>query len=273
LIFRFNDPTCGAPPCPRVASPDPPRSPCVARASTLPRNAFHPSPKLAATESPRMKVCGPLCHPRRRADDSDALHYGDEEVEPVNKGSQISISQLSNVASSGYQSIPYSQSSSPVDLTITNNNGPVNNVNHNNNNNVVAHSETNNNNNNKALAFTNPVFNMRRPGRQSCSSSSDEATPSTPTPMTRRHPAPRAPRTNPQCSLRHNWRSATANHPIRSPPCGELLLTEIHIRGPIDPAWFHRKRFTSRDPPLLNTHPCLRYYNFRTAHWDRSKYD
>ena len=35
------------------------------------------------------------------------------------KGSQISISQLSNVASSGYQSFAYSQSSSPVDPAIS----------------------------------------------------------------------------------------------------------------------------------------------------------
>ncbi|GFU45626.1 ras GTPase-activating protein raskol [Nephila pilipes] len=37
------------------------------------------------------------------------------EMDTNHKGSQISISQLSNVASSGYQSFPYSQSSSPVD--------------------------------------------------------------------------------------------------------------------------------------------------------------
>ena len=41
------------------------------------------------------------------------------ELEHNVKGSQISISQLSNVASSGYQSFAYSQSSSPVDPAIS----------------------------------------------------------------------------------------------------------------------------------------------------------
>lgn len=227
---RFNDPTCGNNVCQRVAAhSEPPRSPGVARASTLPRNAFHASPKLTAAESPRMRVCGPNCLPRRRIDDhSDGLHglhYADEDVEPVNKGSQISISQLSNVASSGYQSFAYSQSSSPVDLTITNNNVPVNNVNSVNNNAVIlAHNSPAANNNTGALAFSNPVYHMRRQGRHSCSSSSDEAAPSTPTPPAhRRHPATRAPRTNPQCSLRHNWRATAVQTPTRSPHCGKLI--------------------------------------------------
>ncbi|KAG8199043.1 hypothetical protein JTE90_021056 [Oedothorax gibbosus] len=45
----------------------------------------------------------------------DAANTSGEIEVPNHKGSQISISQLSNVASSGYQSFPYSQSSSPVD--------------------------------------------------------------------------------------------------------------------------------------------------------------
>ncbi|XP_042227710.1 ras GTPase-activating protein nGAP-like isoform X2 [Homarus americanus] len=53
------------------------------------------------------------------------------ETETNMKGSQTSISQLSNVASSGYQSFAYSQSSSPVDPSIThhdaaNNNAAIN---------------------------------------------------------------------------------------------------------------------------------------------------
>ncbi|KAJ8891769.1 hypothetical protein PR048_004322 [Dryococelus australis] len=172
---------------------------------------------------------------------SDLIQYADDEMlsdHNTNKGSQISISQLSNVASSGYQSFAYSQSSSPVDLTITNNN--------NNNNNPPSNtgitSVTTPVTNSAPLAFTNPVYHMdvtttsspvnghlairhaqRRP---SCSSSSDEnggvvervggidlsPTPSTPTPPNGRRfsQGMRAPRTNPQCSLRsNNWRSAT----------------------------------------------------------------
>ncbi|PVD22436.1 hypothetical protein C0Q70_18248 [Pomacea canaliculata] len=53
----------------------------------------------------------------------DLIPFMDEESQnssielegPVNNGSQISISQLSTVASSGYQSFGYSQSNSPVD--------------------------------------------------------------------------------------------------------------------------------------------------------------
>ena len=41
------------------------------------------------------------------------------ELEGNVAGSQISISQLSNIASSGYQSFAYSQSSSPVDSVVT----------------------------------------------------------------------------------------------------------------------------------------------------------
>ncbi|KAJ4426333.1 hypothetical protein ANN_27147, partial [Periplaneta americana] len=165
---------------------------------------------------------------------TDLLRYADDEAmseQNTNKGSQISISQLSNVASSGYQSFAYSQSSSPVDLTIANNN-----------NNAMQGNNTVNNNNNVSvasapLAFTNPVYHMelqqqitafnghrhlRR--RHSCSSSSEDngggstlervggvdlsPSPSTPTPPSARRfsPALRAPRTNPQCALRSNRR-------------------------------------------------------------------
>lgn len=276
LIFvtrRFNDPTCGSSPntspchrsntstltneCPTTNNACT-RSPIVARASTLPRNAFHASPKLQParitcdynhenTHSPATRqrfACGTHCHQpsgksRNRVmttsltngmngnlngngnldEMSDLLRYADDEMtEPVNNGSQISISQLSNVASSGYQSFAYSQSSSPVDLTITNNN---------NNNNGTHQIVVNNNIHASAapLAFTNPVYHMDQRRQQvrrrhSCSSSSEEngtgadlsPTPSTPTPpVNRRFPGIRAPRTNPQCSLRNNWRAAT-NH-------------------------------------------------------------
>ncbi|KAJ9574048.1 hypothetical protein L9F63_008574, partial [Diploptera punctata] len=163
---------------------------------------------------------------------SDLLRYADDEAmseHNTNKGSQISISQLSNVASSGYQSFAYSQSSSPVDLTIANNNVPQGN---NNNNNVNAVASA-------PLAFTNPVYHMdlqqlnghhrhvRR--RHSCSSSSEDnggggtlervggLSPSTPTPPSTRRFSPglRAPRTNPQCALRntsHLHRQHSSQH-------------------------------------------------------------
>ncbi|XP_046419064.1 ras GTPase-activating protein raskol isoform X4 [Neodiprion fabricii] len=73
---------------------------------------------------------------------SDLLRYADDEVSESKsqKGSQISISQLSNVASSGYQSFAaYSQSSSPVDLS----------------NNANAHIL-----NAAPLAFANPVYHL-----------------------------------------------------------------------------------------------------------------
>lgn len=98
---------------------------------------------------------------------SELLHYADNESDANanNKGSQVSISQLSNVASSGYQSFAYcSQSSSPVDLSVANNNAnnissaPLNNApsNGNNNNNNI-----NSNGTNAALAFNNPVYHLQ----------------------------------------------------------------------------------------------------------------
>ncbi|XP_054715023.1 ras GTPase-activating protein nGAP-like isoform X2 [Uloborus diversus] len=52
----------------------------------------------------------------------DAANTSGEMEVSNHKGSQISISQLSNVASSGYQSFPYSQSSSPVDPELQHDN-------------------------------------------------------------------------------------------------------------------------------------------------------
>lgn len=87
---------------------------------------------------------------------SDLLRYADDEVSESKsqKGSQISISQLSNVASSGYQSFAaYSQSSSPVDLS----------------NNANAHIM-----NAAPLAFANPVYHMEANHGRRRGSSSDE---------------------------------------------------------------------------------------------------
>ncbi|XP_031836898.1 uncharacterized protein LOC116428867 isoform X2 [Nomia melanderi] len=91
---------------------------------------------------------------------SDLLRYADDEVSESKsqKGSQISISQLSNVASSGYQSFAaYSQSSSPVDLSSNNANAHI----------LSA----------APLAFANPVYHMEpnhgRSGRRGSSSSEE----------------------------------------------------------------------------------------------------
>lgn len=91
---------------------------------------------------------------------SDLLRYADDEVSESKsqKGSQISISQLSNVASSGYQSFAaYSQSSSPVDLSSNNANAHILNA--------------------APLAFANPVYHMEpnhgRSGRRGSSSSEE----------------------------------------------------------------------------------------------------
>ncbi|XP_036138505.1 ras GTPase-activating protein raskol isoform X4 [Monomorium pharaonis] len=91
---------------------------------------------------------------------SDLLRYADDEVSESKsqKGSQISISQLSNVASSGYQSFAaYSQSSSPVDLSSNNANAHILST--------------------APLAFANPVYHMEsnhsRTGRRDSSSSEE----------------------------------------------------------------------------------------------------
>lgn len=89
------------------------------------------------------------------------------ETEGNMKGSQTSISQLSNVASSGYQSFAYSQSSSPVDPSITHHDAA--------NNNAAANNNSNSTNNSSGmhisphmtppqlsapLAFNNPMYHL-----------------------------------------------------------------------------------------------------------------
>ncbi|XP_043190411.1 ras GTPase-activating protein raskol-like isoform X4 [Amphibalanus amphitrite] len=138
---------------PTAPSAAPTVPPPAEKASTLPRNAYLPaggSSKrpaahlntsddyvlFSALRPGRTGAAGPHQHyhghpalaaytsagtgPRRapRADDDTAEHSA-TELEHNVKGSQISISQLSNVASSGYQSFAYSQSSSPVDPAIS----------------------------------------------------------------------------------------------------------------------------------------------------------
>lgn len=285
------------------------RSPATTRASTLPRNAFSPNEESSTAfnrRSPtRLHQCGTQCLQNQRGtrlansvshnlngnlngnsnldELSELLHYADAESDANannHKGSQVSISQLSNVASSGYQSFAYcSQSSSPVDLSVANNN--ANNISSAPNNNVTNNSNNNNNNNNMngnatntALAFKNPVYHLQhnhpmqvnglpvtvngihnslssaarhhKRRQRSCSTSSDEnvnenrngsagssgsngignngvdlspSTPSTPTPPLARRfpPGLRAPRTNPQCPTRTNWRAVANSQQQLSP--------------------------------------------------------
>ena len=61
----------------------------------------------------------PVTGRRARRPEDEAGEQSSGELDQNGKGSQISISQLSNVASSGYQSFAYSQSSSPVDPAIS----------------------------------------------------------------------------------------------------------------------------------------------------------
>ncbi|VVC33813.1 Hypothetical protein CINCED_3A000489 [Cinara cedri] len=190
----------------------------AARASTLPRNAFFSS----NPSSPNLQIC-----PKLKFDEPVAAytaytphhqhlighhhnnngHNSDVEMDQQQKGSQMSISTLSNVASSGYQSFAaYSQSSSPVDLT-NNNSGGSN----------KPPSVTNGNAALPPLAFVNPVYqhhhhhhhhhhHQRQKQRpRSCSSSEDENTTSVNDKITQVAPRflpphHRAPRTNPQCN-------------------------------------------------------------------------
>lgn len=178
----------------------------TARASTLPRNAFFSSnpgspnlqlcPKLKFDEPANTNTYNGFNHQHHLVHNNG--HNSDVEMDQQQKGSQMSISTLSNVASSGYQSFAaYSQSSSPVDLT--NNNKPP-----------LA-------NGNAALpplAFVNPVYqhhhhhhhhhhHQRKQRPRSCSSSEDENTPindKIAQVAPRFLPPHRAPRTNPQCN-------------------------------------------------------------------------
>ncbi|XP_064648942.1 ras GTPase-activating protein nGAP-like isoform X4 [Lineus longissimus] len=68
-------------------------------------------------------------------------------------GSQISISQVSNVASSGYQSFGYSQSSSPVDPSVLHSD-QLTNSNTNSNRSPVTQQRT------QPLSFSNPVYRL-----------------------------------------------------------------------------------------------------------------
>lgn len=180
---RFNDPTV---PCVQDGLSIKQMSPMATRASTLPRNSHLPPPRLQENGHR-----SPLPAKRDMMDDNSS-------GEADHKGSQLSISQLSNVASSGYQSFAYSQSSSPVDPGTRP--APVK----------------------PALAFNNPVYHMPTPPHRpqgglnrrrpdpSCSSSDEDSTPP-PSPRPRLPARPPAPRTNPHQSS--GWRAAQPQYP------------------------------------------------------------
>ncbi|XP_059484332.1 disabled homolog 2-interacting protein isoform X3 [Neocloeon triangulifer] len=182
-IFRFNDPTIACQPDGLSIKQ---MSPIATRASTLPRNSHLPPPRHQENGHR-----SPLPAKREISDDTSSN-------EADHKGSQLSISQLSNVASSGYQSFAYSQSSSPVDPGTR-----------------PAPSKP-------ALAFNNPVYHMptpphrnqvglsRRRQEPSCSSSDEDSTPP-PSPRPRLPARPPAPRTNPHQSS--GWRAVQPQYP------------------------------------------------------------
>ncbi|XP_025413430.1 probable Ras GTPase-activating protein isoform X6 [Sipha flava] len=202
-----------------------------ARASTLPRNAFFSSnpgsPNLQLC--PKLKFDEPVSAYNGFTTNHNLNHNGhnsDVEMDQQQKGSQMSISTLSNVASSGYQSFAaYSQSSSPVDLTNNNNSNHTN----------TSSTKPPLANGSAALpplAFVNPVYqhhhhhhhhhhHQRKQRARSCSSSDDENTPvndKIAQVAPRFLPPHRAPRTNPQCngsgmvrSLAWKWSPSKVN--------------------------------------------------------------
>ena len=112
----------------------------------------------------------------------ESLQYVDEspdgghsggEGDNNTQGSQVSISQLSTVASSGYQSFAYSQSSSPVDPTISSGQEAGSSSGHSSSGSSsfrqsgssppapVPTTVINNNGQSAAIAFTNPIYNLR----------------------------------------------------------------------------------------------------------------
>ncbi|XP_024080981.1 probable Ras GTPase-activating protein isoform X2 [Cimex lectularius] len=234
-IFRFNDPTvCMNNPSLTHHYANEGKSPVVGRASTLPRNAYLPSAALSTSqEEGTTSFNTPAKHhhhhhhhiARGNTPRIPGLNNGhiddlsDCELDAQHKGSQVSISTLSNVASSGYQSFAaYSQSSSPVDLTT-----PSNSNNNNNNNTSGTQNAVNGTSNSSAppLAFNNPVYQQqirspRRVQRRSSSSSSSDGQPevvANDEVITASRPAPRLPRTNPSAPppRSHVWRS-NASH-------------------------------------------------------------
>ncbi|XP_031364577.1 ras GTPase-activating protein nGAP-like [Apis dorsata] len=156
---------------------------------------------------------------------SDLLRYADDEVSESKsqKGSQISISQLSNVASSGYQSFAaYSQSSSPVDLSSNNANAHILNA--------------------APLAFANPVYHMEsnhgRNGRRGSSSSEErdgsggvegvrgvDLSPS---------PPPQNNVRNMQRNNQNQWRQANQTHRNNSDQNQGVCCTKLRRRLSLD---------------------------------------
>ncbi|KAL0112303.1 hypothetical protein PUN28_011972 [Cardiocondyla obscurior] len=158
---------------------------------------------------------------------SDLLRYADDEVSESKsqKGSQISISQLSNVASSGYQSFAaYSQSSSPVDLSSNNANAHILNT--------------------APLAFANPVYHMEsnhaRSGRRGSTSSEErdgsggggvdsvrgvDLSPS---------PPPKNNVRNHQRNGQNQWRQNNQNHRNNSEHTQDVCCTKLRRRLSLD---------------------------------------
>lgn len=157
---------------------------------------------------------------------SDLLRYADDEVSESKsqKGSQISISQLSNVASSGYQSFAaYSQSSSPVDLSSNNANAHILNT--------------------APLAFANPVYHMdsnhaRTSRRDSSSSEEREGSGGGVESVTgvdlSPSPPPKNNMRNHQRNNQNQWRQGNQSHRNNSEHAQDVCCTKLRRRLSLD---------------------------------------
>lgn len=160
-------------------------------------------PKVASVSSASPTSSAPTAGPNTTTTNGnleefiDSLQYADESPDGAHsggegdnntQGSQVSISQLSTVGSSGYQSFAYSQSSSPVDPTISSaqevsstgsghsssasssfrqqgsapsTSSTAGHIVQNHANNNVNNNVNGSNGQSTAIAFTNPIYNLR----------------------------------------------------------------------------------------------------------------
>lgn len=179
-------------------------------------------------------------------DDQDRNSSGDGETNM--KGSQTSISQLSNVASSGYQSFAYSQSSSPVDPSISHHDVANNNLNMNNhsNNNIIPCTNGTPHNRhtqqqsspplsspqfNSPLAFNNPMYHLN------AVTSSPRLVPHTSSPYSHHHHS-------------HNHRIPLPHHqqsPVSSSLSSSHSIEDLPLRNNGSTIGNHRGHSTSSE--------------------------
>ncbi|XP_046404023.1 ras GTPase-activating protein raskol isoform X2 [Ischnura elegans] len=195
----------------------------------------------------------------------DEVGEGDDEEEEEEEdgntqGSQISISQLSNVASSGYQSFAYSQSSSPVDPGIVANGlqnqqtaATLSNNNNNNNGDIIKMTITNGDDSaavasglgipgsrqpiqrsassHQPLAFANPMYRM---GHESC--------------LGRNGPVPTS-AAAPRGHRRRSISSSSSSSPATpTPPAGRRHLPQHQTPPQIAPHQHHHPHHVNHNP-------------------------